>query len=328
MHIGDIIKTLRKEQGVTQDDLAAALNISPQSVSKWENGAANPDILYIPLIAKYFKVSVESLFCWDNQDYSTEYLNNMDFQKQLLMEDSIDSVIELWEDMHLKYPNDYRILKQLIAAMCSKNDKNMFHKIFKYAITALRGNQNNAVENEILESLKQFMISESTQTYSKKSADKEPPKEESLNLNCPDTPLKQHEINVLFTGMQNKRVSGKRVLIADDSVLMRKILTDILTMGGYEIVGEAANGIEAVKAYREFLPDIVTMNITMPELDGICATEQIMETDPKACVVICSAMSYYSIVLDAIRLGVCGFVAKPFLSDTLLDVMRSLSFSA
>ncbi len=310
MHLGDIIKTLRKEQGVTQEELAAALNISAQSVSKWENGAANPDINYIPLIARFFKVSIDSLFLWDSEDYTKEYKNNMEIQKQLLIEDDIDSIIDLWEDMYYKYPNDYRILKQLISAMCSKNDKELFYKIFKYTIVALKNNKNKSIENEILEALKSYMQNETPQNTAQLH-------QTQTDLN---NPLNQYEVNALFQGIKRKS-KGKRVMVVDDSQFMRQTLMGILINAGYEVVGEAANGNEAVHNYKLLIPDIVIMDIVMPEKDGVEASKEILRHDPEALIVMCSAMPMHNLLLESIKFGVSAFVAKPFTQVILLEVL-------
>ncbi len=318
MNIGGVIKNLRKEQGITQEELATVLNISPQSVSKWENGAANPDIEYITLIAKFFKVSIETLFMWESTDIATEYVDKINAQKRLLVEDNIDSIIELWEDMHFKYPNDYRILKQLIVAMCSKNDKALFDKIFRYAITALKNNCNSTIENEILDSLKKFMLHDAANDKEEAAA------AQALADVHSKLPLNQHEINTLFGSEKPKKANGKRVMIVDDAPFMRSVLKDVLREDGYEVIAEAVNGVEAVEAYKEHKSDVVLMDIIMPEMDGAAASRQILSFDPNACIVMCSALSQHDIVLDAIHLGARAFVAKPFKKETLLDTLNSL----
>jgi len=112
-----------------------------------------------------------------------------------------------------------------------------------------------------------------------------------------------------------------RVLVVDDAAFMRKMVSDALTKGGHEIIGEAGNGIEAVERYRELRPDLTTLDITMPEQDGISALKQIIELDPSAKVVMCSALGQESKVLESIKLGAKDFVVKPFQPDRVIDAV-------
>lgn len=113
----------------------------------------------------------------------------------------------------------------------------------------------------------------------------------------------------------------KRILIVDDAAFMRKIIADILTKNGYEVAGEAENGEEAIKKYKELKPDLVTMDITMVGMSGLEALESIMEIDPSAKVVMCTAMSQQAIVIRAIQSGAKDFVVKPFNAERVLDVV-------
>ena len=92
-----------------------------------------------------------------------------------------------------------------------------------------------------------------------------------------------------------------KILIVDDAAFMRMMIKDILTKNGYEVVAEAANGVEAVELYKSHQPDLVTMDITMPEMDGIEAVKQIKAVNPAAKVIMCSAMGQQSMVMDAIN---------------------------
>ena len=112
-----------------------------------------------------------------------------------------------------------------------------------------------------------------------------------------------------------------RVLIVDDAAFMRKMLGDVLTKGGHAVVGEAANGVEAVARYQELKPDLTTLDITMPEKDGLAALADIMGSDPSARVVMCSALGQESKVLEAIKLGAKDFVVKPFQPDRVNDAV-------
>lgn len=111
---------------------------------------------------------------------------------------------------------------------------------------------------------------------------------------------------------------GKKVLIVDDAVFMRMKLKDILENNGYEVVGEASNGKEALELFISETPDLVTMDITMPEMDGIEALRGIKKLDPKAVVVMCSAMGQQSMVMEAIQEGAIDFIVKPFDTERVL----------
>ncbi len=112
-----------------------------------------------------------------------------------------------------------------------------------------------------------------------------------------------------------------RVLIVDDAAFMRKLLTDALTSGGHEVAGEAANGNEAVARFQEIKPDLTTLDITMPEKDGLAALAEIMAIDPSAKVVMCSALGQESKVLEAVKLGARDFVVKPFQPARVLEAI-------
>ncbi|HAR84210.1 MULTISPECIES: response regulator [Clostridium] len=115
-----------------------------------------------------------------------------------------------------------------------------------------------------------------------------------------------------------------RVLIVDDATFMRMMVKDILEKNGYEVIGEANNGIKAVEIYKAENPDIVTMDITMPEMDGIEAVKQIKAFDPSAKIVMCSAMGQQSMVMDAIKAGAKDFIVKPFQADRVLEAIKKV----
>ena len=117
---------------------------------------------------------------------------------------------------------------------------------------------------------------------------------------------------------------AKRILIADDAAFMRMMLTDILTKGGYEIAGEAADGNEALSKYKELKPDLVTMDITMPNCDGIQSLKQIKAADAGANVVMCSAMGQQAMVIEAIQSGAKDFIVKPFQADRVLEAIKKI----
>jgi len=113
----------------------------------------------------------------------------------------------------------------------------------------------------------------------------------------------------------------KKVLIVDDAVFMRMKLKDILEKNGYEVVGEAQNGQEAFEKYQASTPDLVTMDITMPELDGLEALKLIRDFDGNAKVIMCSAMGQQGMVMDAIRAGAVDFIVKPFDTDRVIKAV-------
>lgn len=115
---------------------------------------------------------------------------------------------------------------------------------------------------------------------------------------------------------------ANRVLVVDDAAFMRMMIKDILSKNGYEIVGEAADGQQAVERYQETHPDLVTLDITMPEMDGIEALKAIRSLDPAARVIMCSAMGQQSMVIDAIQAGARDFIVKPFQADRVVEAVR------
>ena len=112
-----------------------------------------------------------------------------------------------------------------------------------------------------------------------------------------------------------------RVLVVDDAAFMRKMVGDALTRGGHEVVGEAGNGLEAVARYQELKPEVTTLDITMPEKDGISALREIIELDPSAKIIMCSALGQESKVLESIKLGAKDFVVKPFEAERVLEAI-------
>ena len=112
-----------------------------------------------------------------------------------------------------------------------------------------------------------------------------------------------------------------RVLVVDDAAFMRKVLTDALAQGGHDVVGEAANGVEAVARFQELNPDVTTLDITMPEKDGLEALREILAANPAARVIMCSALGQDSKVLESIKCGAKDFVVKPFQADRVLEAV-------
>jgi two-component system chemotaxis response regulator CheY len=112
------------------------------------------------------------------------------------------------------------------------------------------------------------------------------------------------------------------ILVVDDAAFMRMMVKDILIKGGHEVVGEAANGAEAVEQYGRLKPDLVTMDITMPIMEGIEAVKLIKQADPLAKVIMCSAMGQQLMVVQAIQAGAKDFIVKPFQADRVLDAIK------
>lgn len=115
---------------------------------------------------------------------------------------------------------------------------------------------------------------------------------------------------------------GKRIVIADDASFMRMMIRDILTANGYEVVAEADNGAAVVERYNEFKPDLIIMDLTMPEVDGIRAIKAIKKIDNEARIIVCSAMGQQAMVIESIRAGARDFIVKPFQAERVLEAVR------
>ena len=113
-----------------------------------------------------------------------------------------------------------------------------------------------------------------------------------------------------------------RLMLVDDTLFMRRMLRDLLVPQGYEVVAEARNGREAVENYQQTRPDLVIMDITMPEMDGIEAVRAILQADPRARIVMCSALGQNGPVMEALQAGARDFVLKPFLPEKVLEVVQ------
>ena len=119
-------------------------------------------------------------------------------------------------------------------------------------------------------------------------------------------------------------MSTKRVLIVDDAVVMRMMIKGILSKNGYEIVGEAQNGVEAVEKYNALNPDLVTMDMVMPDMDGIAAVKQIVAMDPAARIVMCTSMGQQQLVVEAVQAGAKSFITKPFQPPKILETIQKV----
>lgn len=117
---------------------------------------------------------------------------------------------------------------------------------------------------------------------------------------------------------------AKNILICDDAAFMRMMIKDILTKNGYNVVGEAENGLKAVEKYTETKPDLVLMDITMPEMDGIEALKKIKALDPGAKIIMCSAMGQQAMVIEAIQAGAKDFIVKPFQAERVLEAVKKV----
>ena len=115
-----------------------------------------------------------------------------------------------------------------------------------------------------------------------------------------------------------------RILVVDDAMFMKKMLEGILTKHGHTIVGEASNGREALNEYKKHNPDLVTMDITMPEVDGIEGVKLIKEYDKDAVIVMCSAMGQQAMVIDAIQAGAKDFIVKPFDEGRIISAISKI----
>ena len=117
---------------------------------------------------------------------------------------------------------------------------------------------------------------------------------------------------------------GKNILICDDAAFMRMMIKDILSKNGYNVMGEAENGAVAVEKYSELKPDLVLMDITMPEMDGINALKNIKAADAGANVIMCSAMGQQAMVIESIQSGAKDFIVKPFQADRVIEAVKKV----
>lgn len=114
------------------------------------------------------------------------------------------------------------------------------------------------------------------------------------------------------------------ILIVDDAAFMRMMIKDILVKNGYTVVGEAENGIKAIEKYRELIPDLVIMDITMPEMDGIQAVKQIKSINQDSKIIMCSAMGQQAMVIESIQAGARDFIVKPFQAERVIEAVKKV----
>jgi two-component system chemotaxis response regulator CheY len=329
--IGEMIKFLRKQQGVTQDELANYLTVSNQSVSKWETGQANPDVTYIPQIAEFFGVTIDTLFNVNPEMANAEFNRAVSGKTDVLLSDDIDSLINMWQILHAKYPNDAKVERELIAAFCLKSDIKLLDDIFYHTARLLRMNQSRDIENEVLRGLKLFLQSIIKNESEKSDSFNRKPYDDLVAMlktvpqtSTRDLILMQSEIDAIF-GKPAVKPAGKNVLIVDDAYIMRMMLRDIITReGAFTVAGEACDGVEAVEKARELRPDIILMDITMPNMDGITAAGKILEENPATAVIFVSAMGQRVCVDKALYLGAVDFVVKPFIPNRVLEAVKRL----
>ncbi len=117
---------------------------------------------------------------------------------------------------------------------------------------------------------------------------------------------------------------GNKILVVDDAAFMRMMIKEVLTKNGFDVVGEAENGAKAVEQFKALSPDLVIMDITMPEVNGIEALKKIREEDSSARVIMCSAMGQQAMVIEAIQAGAKDFIVKPFQADRVCEAVRKV----
>jgi two-component system, chemotaxis family, chemotaxis protein CheY len=116
-----------------------------------------------------------------------------------------------------------------------------------------------------------------------------------------------------------------RVMIVDDAEFMRMVIKDILLMHGHEVVAEVGDGEEAIQTYLEVKPDLVLMDIIMPDMNGKEALQKLLVMDPEAKVVMCSSLGQQALITESMKIGAMGFIVKPFEPDGLMDLIRKIA---
>ena len=119
-------------------------------------------------------------------------------------------------------------------------------------------------------------------------------------------------------------MSDKKILLVDDAAFMRMMIKDILIKNGFAVCGEGQDGVEAIEKFKALMPDLVIMDITMPNMDGLTALKAIKKDYPQAKIVMCSAMGQESMVIEAVKLGALDFIVKPFKPERLLQTVKNV----
>ena len=119
-------------------------------------------------------------------------------------------------------------------------------------------------------------------------------------------------------------MSDKKILLVDDAAFMRMMIKDILVKNGFSVCGEAEDGAVAIEKYKSLTPDLVIMDITMPNVDGLTALKTIKKDHPEAKIVMCSAMGQESYVVEAIKSGAADFIVKPFQADRIISTVQKV----
>jgi two-component system chemotaxis response regulator CheY len=225
----------------------------------------------------------------------------------------------MWEELHVKYPNDSRVEKELITALCSRNEVADFDKIFYHVVRLLRTRQEQNIEDKVLGALKGYILNAV-----------QPKKEEEKFVHSGRKPadaagkLPQREVDKIKDsyGVKYAKPKGKMVLVADDAAIIRIMVRKLLERKGFE-VAEAEDGRQAVEKFDEIKPDFVVMDINMPEMDGITALSEIMKKADVP-VIMLSAMCEIAYVNKAFGAGAVDFICKPFANDVFTERVTGL----
>ncbi len=315
MKLGEIIKNCRTEQNITQEALAEFLNVSTQAISKWETNNSYPDITLIPKIAEFFSISIDTLFYESKKMPNEVFKENHKLEEKFLKHGEIDFYITLWKESYIKYPNDFRVAKEYIAAMCLDKNHKYTDKIIDYSINIFR----NCKDEDIVQSteliLKTYLYNEYETSHYKASANEN----SKINIDKDEKILNQYEVDKIYNYTNsNIPAKGKKIIIVDDVAFMRMMLKEILGKQGHTVL-KAADGIELLDMLQEETPDYIILDINMPKMNGIDTLLEVKKRYPDIKVVMCSAMSNENTVKKTFDFGADAFVAKPFQAETLVN---------
>ncbi len=123
------------------------------------------------------------------------------------------------------------------------------------------------------------------------------------------------------SGYGTEDLAVANILVVDDAAFMRLMIKDMLAEAGHTVVGEAVNGLDAIEKYRKLKPDLVTMDITMPDMEGVDALKEIRRIDPRAVVIMCSAMGQKQMIVEAIKSGAKDFIVKPLQTARVIEAI-------